>query len=178
MSNLKSDKELILEIRSGDILAFEELVKRYQIKLLYFVLRIINSETDAEEIVQDTFVKIYSKIERIDVSKKFSTYLFEIAKNAAFSQLRKKKREVALDKAYALGEEDRSLENLIRSEDAVGLRKAVSKLSDQHRQVLELYYFKDFSYKQIATRLHMPINTIRTHLRRAKVALRKELYGK
>jgi RNA polymerase sigma-70 factor (ECF subfamily) len=115
--------------------------------------------------VQNTFIKIYKNLNKIDINKKFSTYLFEIAKNEAISLHRKRKREVPLNEFIVdTGQ--------LTTEDT-GIRGAVEKLKDKYKQVIKLYYFDKLHYKQIAAILELPVNTIRTHLRRAKAALRR-----
>lgn len=170
-----NDKKLILAIRQGDILAFEALVKRYQQKLLVFTLRIINNEADAEEVVQDTFVKVYGLIDRVDLEQKFSTYLFEIAKNGAISRLRQVRANLPLEKAYSVAVADETVEKLIRAEDAHKVRRAIKRLPARHGRALGLYYFNDLSYQEIAHKIGVPLNTVRTYIHRAKQALRKDL---
>lgn len=155
-----TDEQLVIRVREGEIGAFEELVKRYQRRLVSFAERMVGE--DAQDVAQETFLAIYKNIGKIDVERKFSTYLFEIAKNRAISILRKRK-------TMQLNEEI-SYEEEYKDEYVAGL---VEKLERKYRQVIRMYYFDDLSYEQIAAKLVLPVNTVRTHLKRAKEYLRK-----
>lgn len=170
--NQKSDIELVREVQQGDLFAFETLVKRYQRGIVSFVYRIVHNFETAEEVGQDTFFKLYQTIERLDTSKRFSTYLFEIAKNTAISTLRKQHKEVRLDEMAEIAEDESFYEALAQSEKERSVREAVAELEEKYRLVLRLYYFDDLSYEEISTRLKLPLNTVRTHLRRAREALK------
>ncbi len=159
------DEILVREVQEGNILAFEEIVRRYQKRLIWFVTRIVHDQARAEEICQDAFFKTYQVIDRVDPSKKFSTFLFEIAKNKAIDEIRKTKREVPL--------QDIAVEEKLV--DETGIREAVEKLPKAYREPVKLYYFSDLSYQEISRKLGMPINTVRTHLRRAKERLKQWL---
>lgn len=173
--NPKSDEDLVRDIQNGDIFAFEGLVKRYQQRLLAFCRRILNDEFLAEEVVQDSLFKIYTTIERIDTSRRFSVYVFEIAKNRAISVLRSQRKNVSLEDIVLASEDATFYEQIAQSEDTQKVRQAINKLNDNYRKVINLYYLQDLSYEEIQKVLKIPLNTVRTHLRRAREALRKVL---
>jgi RNA polymerase sigma-70 factor (ECF subfamily) len=173
--NRTPDESLISAIQQGDILAYGELVKRYQRGLFVFVMRIIHDEHAARDVVQETLVKVYQIIDRIDVQKKFSTFVFEIAKNQAISVLRSRKKNVSLEDIVDIEDDKHFLEELYRSDMARGVRKAVSELATKYKKVITLYYFDDLSYEEVSRKLDIPVNTVRTHLKRAKEQLKKIL---
>ena len=173
--NMKTYEELVLAIQLGDILAYRDLVTRHQHGLFAFVVRITRDESVSREIVGDSFVRVYEHIDDIDVNKKFSTFLFEIAKNLAFTYLRKKKQTVSLETVEYLEDDSSFLDDMFREETKNEVRQAVSRLPQKYRTVIEQYYFEDKSYEDISLVNHIPINTVRTHIKRAKIALRKEL---
>jgi len=170
-----TDEELIKAIQEGDVLAYEELVKRYQHGLYAFVMRIVHKEAVASDIVQNTLVKVYEIIDRIDVRKKFSTFVFEIAKNSAISELRRQKHDVPLEEIVDVAEEESFVEELYRLDLHDQVRKSIESLIPKYRTVVTLYYFRDLSYEEIGNKLNIPINTVRTHLKRAKAQLKKLL---
>lgn len=170
-----TDEELVLAIRDGDIASFEELVKRYQHGLYVFVMRFLKDEAASLDIVQESLVKIYQIIDRIDTNRKFSTFVFEIAKNAAISELRKRKHSVSLEQIVDLENDETFMEQFLRLDAAQNVRRAVKKLPVKYRQVITLYYFDELSYEEVSKRLKIPMNTIRTHLKRAKDTLKKIL---
>ncbi len=171
----KSDRELIVDVQNGNILAFETLVRRYEFPLLRFVARILNNEEDAQEVTQDTFLNVYKGIDRIDPTRKFSSYLYTAGKNLAITLLRAKKKEFPLNEEILEDGEFDGYHKIIKEEEKDKVRKAISYLGKKYQKIVKLYYFNDLSYKEIAIKLSIPINTVRTHLRRAKGELRKVL---
>ncbi len=167
----KTDEELVLEIQEGNILSFETLVRRYQVRIIYFARRYVRNQDLAEEVAQDCFLKVYRAIDRVDPNRKFSTFLFEVAKNQAISRLRQKPPEVPLSETVAA----EAGPDVV---DKVAVHQAVQKLPKTYRRAVELYYFSDLSYEEIGYKLHLPINTVRTHLRRAKEKLKWMLQNK
>ncbi len=172
--NPKTDAELVDAICEGDVLSFEVLVKRYQRGLFHFVHRMLRNQHDSEEVVQDTFFRVYRSIEYVDTTKKFSTYIFEIAKNNAISLLRKHKKHISLNQ-IELQDDEKVYEEFARDELGNSVRRAVRHLDEKYRKAVVLYYFDDLSYEEVSKKLKVPINTVRTHLRRAKEELRKLL---
>jgi RNA polymerase sigma-70 factor (ECF subfamily) len=170
-----SDEALVRQIQEGSILAFEILVKRYQTGLSHFVYRIVFDEKTAEEVVQDSFFSVYKSVDRIDTHRKFSTYLFTIAKNQAISALRSLKKTVSLEEETAIETDESIYEKLSAQERHDGIKTALGQISQHNRQIIELYYFADLSYEEIARKVKLPINTVRTRLRRGKAELQKIL---
>jgi len=173
--NQRTDNALVQSIQEGNILAYEELVKRYQKGLYVFVMRIIRDEHASSDIVQETFIKTYRHIYSIDTSKKFSTYIFEIAKNTAISYIRGRKKHVSLESIANVQEEESFIEKIYRWDLANAVHLSVSRLPKKYNRVISLYYFEDLSYEEISKKLSLPINTVRTHLARAKGQLKKDL---
>lgn len=172
----KTDEALVADIQQGDVLAFEILVKRYQRRLFSFVSHIIYDAHAAEEVVQDALFDTYKTIDRVDTTKKFSSYLFTIAKNKAISYLRRMKHAVSLDATQEQADEEETIyEHLVEAEKNHRVKDAIDALEEKYRRVITLYYFDDLSYEEISKKVKLPVNTVRTHLFRAKGALRKIL---
>lgn len=171
----KLDEELVREIQDGDILSFEVLVRRYQNRIRHFVNRIVFDQEMAAEVTQDAFLKTYQAIERVDPKRKFSTFLFEVAKNTAISYLRKTKRAVPLTQDLPTEEGKTFWEKMEKNETQEKVRTALKMLPEKYQKIVGLYYFKDLSYKEIGKKLRLPVNTVRTHLRRAKLQLKELL---
>lgn len=169
----EKDEKLIRETQAGNIRAYEVIVRRYQGKLFSFVYRLVGEEEAAEEIIQDTLFNVYKKVDHIDTTKKFSTYIFEIAKNGAISYLRKRKITIPLED-YDLVDLDESIYGkMAKLDEKNDLQKALTKLGQKYQRIIRLYYFDDLSYEEIGSKLKIPLNTVRTHLHRAKKLLRK-----
>lgn len=170
-----TDEQLVRAIQEGDVLAYETLIKRYQHGLFFFVLRIVHDDAIASDVVQNSLVKVYEIIDRIDTKKKFSTFVFEIAKNAAISELRKRKHDISLEEIVDFAEEESFVEELYQADLENQVRNIVKHLPPKYRAVITLYYFEELSYEEIGRKLRLPINTVRTHLKRAKEQLKKLL---
>lgn len=169
------DEMLVSEVAEGNISAFEELVIRYQKKLHSFVCYIVRDEAAAQDVVQETFISLYKTIDRIDTDKKFSAYLFSITRNNAISYLRSRKVHVPLEAAEKVAGNDNLELRLEEKDDNRRIQAALDIIDHKYKEVIMLYYFDDLSYEEIAGNLGVPVNTVRTHLKRAKEALRRVL---
>lgn len=167
----KTDEELVARIQEGEISAYESLVKKYQNKVFHFVSRIVFDRMTAEEVVQDAFFACYRSIHRIDVNRRFTTYLFEIARNTAISRLRSQKKTVPLDD-NEIALDETVYDYLGRKETQSIVHHAMRLLSSEHREIIQLYYFEDLSYEEIGKKVHIPLNTVRSRLLRAKEKLK------
>ena len=170
-----SDEELVGLVQEGEVFAFEQLVKRYQHKLLGFVYHMVHNEQVSDDIVQESFINLYKTIDRVDASKKFSSYVFAIARNTAISHIRKFKKEISLDELLVSGEEESLYAQIVQAEQAHTVARALAKIPVHYQKAIRLYYFEDLSYEEVAQKLGLPINTVRTHLRRGKELLKQVL---
>ncbi len=167
-----SDEELVRLVQEGEIFAFEQLVKRYQQKLLGFVYHMIHDEHAADDVVQESFINLYKTIDRVDPTKKFSAYVFSIARNTTISHIRKYKKEIPLEDMLVFSEEESLYGQLVQAEQARTVAGALAKIPPLYQKAIRLYYFEDLSYEEVGKNLGLPINTVRTHLRRGKELLR------
>lgn len=170
-----SDEALVYDVQEGSIAAFEVLVARYQTKLHSFVTYLIHDPEAAEDVVQESFISLYKTIDRVDTRKKFSSYLFSVTRNFAISFLRSKKQHAPLREALDTAAGETPEEEYEQKDTAMRVEKALDMIDNKYRKVLSLYYYDNLSYEEIGKRLDIPVNTVRTHLRRAKEALKKVL---
>ncbi len=167
-----SDEQLVQEVQQGNIPAFEALVNKYQHKLISFVVSVVRDHHAAQDIVQETFIHLYKTIERVHTDQKFSSYLYAIARNQAISFLRKRKTHVDISQAEDIAGEDSPELYAQQRDEQDRVESALAQIDKKYRKVLTLYYYDNLSYEEISKVLHLPVNTIRTHLRRAKAALK------
>lgn len=170
-----SDELLVREVKEGSISAFEQLVGRYQGKLLSFVTYLIGDPEAAQDVVQESFISLYKTIDHVDTSKKFSSYLYSIARNKGISHLRSRVRHAPLMEAESLVDLHSPESLVTEKEIQLHIEQALNAIDVKYRKVITLYYFEDLSYEEMSKQMRVPVNTIRTHLRRAKDALRKVL---
>ncbi|MDZ7816073.1 MAG: RNA polymerase sigma factor [Planctomycetota bacterium] len=176
-----SDEQLVKLYREGDQQAMEQLVERYQAKVFGFFKRLCWNRTLAEDLAQDTFIKVISSLRQKEPEVPFSMVLFHIARIHWYTYLRKKYRTVkTVGKIEEHGD-------VIPGEESVGedleefderkqkiklMKKAMESLSPEKRIVVELSYFLEVPYKEIAQILEIPIGTVKSRLNSAIRRLR------
>jgi len=180
-----TDNELISKYLEGDETALKSLIERYLKPIYSFVYRLTGNGQDAEDISQEVFVKVWKNLNKFDESKSFKTWLFTIAKNTAYDSLRKKKEIVFSDLEDEDGEggvEEEISDSeilpemaLIKSEDVAGLEAAIKKLPFNYRAVIFLKETEELTFDEIGRILNKPLNTVKSHYRRAILRLRKIL---
>jgi len=180
-----SDEFLLTQYKQGNTRAFRELVDRYTMPLYNLAFRFLRDPMEAENVTQETFLRVVTAVERIRLDVPFKPYIFRIAVNLCHDLARKKRptlftdldtREDATIESLA-DDAPSPWEHLENEELAVRVNAAIDDLPAPYQTVLTLRYSEDFSYEEIAQALNLPLNTVRTHLRRAKQQLRAKLVG-
>ncbi len=176
----QTDEQIATHVQQGDEQFFEVLIDRYQSKLIHYVGRYASGPDEANDIVQESFIKAHSNIESFDTKRKFSPWIYRIAHNTAVDYIAKRanKKNVSLDETLALSDEASlakielsSLEVWFQKELKEQMRSAISTLPDNYAEVIHLRYIEEFSYKEISDILGKPISTVGTLVRRAKKQL-------
>jgi len=183
--NARHDIEFVNAARLGDERAFTQLLKRYKDAIYFMLLKMVNNKTDAEDLTIEAFGKAFTNIHQYEPQFAFSTWLFRIASNNAIDFLRKKRvltvpletsigndKSVGIEYNYnARSDTDTPEEEFIKEQNAKLLRKAVSTLKPRYRTLLELRYFKEYSYAEIAQELNLPMGTVKVQLFRSREML-------
>lgn len=178
---MKAERDLIREALEGHTSSYGELVERFQERLYSAMLHIVGSHDEAEDVVQDTFVQAYIKLDTFQGNSQFFTWLYRIGFNNALSRGRRKRNQVSLEQsrdASGSDPEDRVEppdERLLRSERIAQVHAALGQLSDEHRAILVLREMQDTSYEDIAEILEINIGTVRSRLSRARLQLKQHL---
>lgn len=165
-----TDKEVIIKIREGEINQFSYLVKNYSSRIHGYIKHRLYEKNDADDLVQNTFLKFYQAIIRFDVEKPVLPYLYAIAKNELKMYWRSHKIKISLDENIASQEDSGDQLNSIE------ILKLLKQLPKNQQRVLQLIS-EGFSYQEIAEKIKKPVNTIRTLIRRGRLNLKK-LYEK
>lgn len=173
-----SELEAIDRVLSGDKDAYRSLVERHHKGLCIYLFHMVHDQMQAEDLAQEAFIRAYEHLETYDRKYAFSTWLYRIARNLALRQLEVKSKEPKnfrldssidfADETYARHQNESEMEVLKRS---------IGSLKPEYQEVINLYYWNDKSYAEIAQILSCPVNTVRTWLLRSKELLRKEIYG-
>ncbi len=170
-----SDAQLIAAYLKGDEKAFEILVKRYLKPIYSFIYKNIGNPEAAEDITQETFVKVWKNLKKFKHDKKFSTWIFTIAKNASIDFLRKKKPTVSLDLYEPVDCEVSPEQKAYNKSKENFLTNSLIQLSPKYKEVFVLKYQNNFTFRKIAEELGKPINTVKSWHRRGLLALRKQM---
>jgi RNA polymerase sigma factor (sigma-70 family) len=166
---------LIKRLQSKDVLALNYLYNSYSKALFGVLLRIVDSEEQAEEVLQDVFLKIWDKIETYDPEKgRLYTWMVNISRNMAIDKLRskeisKQKKTDSID-TYVYSFAKEKYEETVT--DHIGISKVLDKLSVDQRQVIDLVYFQGFTHSQVADDFNIPLGTVKTRIKAAMTKLR------
>ena len=179
-----TDEELITHFQNGDEQAYIALVNRYKDRLINFVFRLVNDRDQAEDIIQDTMLKLYTHKHYYRNIAKFSTWIYTIAGNFAKTELRKKKTRKVTNNSQ-LGPEDRdydppskdpSPENLVeRDYINTKIHEAIEKLPEHFRVVTVLRDIEKLPYEEISSIVEVPLGTVKSRINRARLQLQKDL---
>ncbi len=166
---MTSDEQLILELKQGSDVAFTELFLRYRERIWGFFRRRMNDAGQAEELAQETFLAVLRGAQRYEPRATFRAYLFGIA----FNILAANRRKSVNDQTHmAAAPDEMPAPSGTNPENVICIRQAVERLETGEREVLLLREFEELSYEEIAKILYVPVNTVRSRLFRARMALR------
>lgn len=179
MKVTKSNSELILLIQKDDRVAFYHIYERYSKRLFGFVLRYIKQKEDAEEIVQEVFVKIWESRNKIDAYSSFESFLFTIAYNTTISLLRKRSSE----KIYL--EYLKSLQQCANSPDLIDeiqynelnnrVQTLLNELTPRQKEIFQLSREDGLSHDEIAKKLDISVNTVKKHMGNTLAFLKSQI---
>lgn len=179
--------ELIERCKRKDPRAFDELVSQYERRIYNFAMRLSGNADDAEDIAQETFIRVYNAIQNFRGDSNFSTWVFRIAHNV-FLDMRKKVKahpQTSLEESVELDESEvtRQVEDPNPLPDEVAqaselhdiLQRAIEALPEYQREMVVLYHTQNKSYEEIAEIMDLPIGTVKSRLNRARIALKSLL---
>lgn len=180
MSEKKEIKEIVAKVKKGNTDAFRLLVEEYQHLAFTISYNIVKNRQDAEEVVQDSFIKVFNKIDQFKEESKFSSWLFKIVYNTSLSRIRKKQLDT-----FTLEHDDYSAEfgtdshdgwnQMVLSDQKKYIHIALDRLAEKDKIVLTLYYLADESLNDIAKITEEKPSTIKARLHRARAKMYDEL---
>ena len=182
---LYKDEELILQFQQGNESAYIELVNRYKNKLINFTFNYLGDRDLAEDIVQETMLKLYEKRHYYKAIAKFSTWIYTIARNQANTELRKRKRRnisflsqmTKNGKDFDLDSKSPDLINELQNTYlAKRINRAIQLLPEHFREVIVLRDIQGLSYEDIGLVMDAPLGTIKSRINRARIQLQAELH--
>jgi RNA polymerase sigma factor (sigma-70 family) len=167
-------------VTSGDQKAYAELMNHYKDSIYFMLLKMTNNTDDADDLTLEAFGKAFKKLHQYTPDYAFSTWLFKIASNNCIDFIRKKKKNTfSIDRTYendegseisqSIANDDLDPEeHFIKKQKVKLMREVVEKLKPRYRTLVELRYFKEYSYEEIASELQLPLGTVKAQLFRAR----------
>ena len=183
-----ADAEVIRRCLTGDERAYRELVRRYQRQVYSIALRMLRRAEDAEDLTQDTFVRMVKALDRYDPSRPFSAWLFTIVTRLCIDHIRRRKwtpvslfqTEPGSDEEYTIEVEDSGLkpdEFASHNEEERRTEELIQSLPPHYRIVVVLRHQQDLSYEEIAEALNLPLGTVKARIHRARALLKERIGG-
>lgn len=182
-----TDQEVVARAREGRETAFRELIGRYERPVFSLIYRLVRDRERAEDLSQDTFIKVLNALNRYDPSYKFSSWIFKIAHNTALDHLRKKEpatlslegsphAETAAEaeaSSISVSSDDPSPEDYAANRELSGvLEEAVGRLRPEYKTAIVLCHMEGRPYEEIAEIMGVPLGTVKTYIHRARHELR------
>lgn len=177
----RHDYELVQRaLTDKDQQAYTELMDRYRESIYFMLLKMVNNKDDAEDLTIEAFGKAFKRLGQYTPQFAFSTWLFKIASNNGIDFIRKKRiRALSLDSGFRNEEGDTMeiaitddgpdpIQSLERQERLQIMREVVTRLKPRYRTLIELRYFEEYSYEEIAEELDLPLGTVKAQLFRAR----------
>ena len=184
------DADVVALAQEGREVAYRELIRRYERPVFSLVFRMVRDRATAEDLAQETFIKVLNNIEKYVPEFKFSSWLFKIANNLAIDHLRRRHiQTVSMDGApdattasqieatsFELASHGESaLEELEAKELGTAIERAIAALRPEYRSCIMLRHVEGRSYEEIAATLDLPLGTVKTYIHRARHELRRAL---
>lgn len=177
----REDSALVIMVKKGDRDAFASLVIRFQGRIYNFIFQFCRNPDLAAELTQETFLRVFRFIDKFDTKRKFSTWIFSIAKNICIDEHRKIDRgqvvslddvpqQAASDHSDSLHHKDPSYMSM-RQEDRMLLEEAIALLPEKYRAAIILCYFQELTYQEIAEIMGLNLNLVKVRIFRAKKML-------
>jgi RNA polymerase sigma factor (sigma-70 family) len=167
-------------VDAGDQKAYAELMGRYRDSIYFMLLKMINNKDDAEDLTIEAFGKAFRRLHQYTPNYAFSTWLFKIASNNCIDWIRKQKKKllsidnpIGTDDGDEMTIEIRShgpdpVEVVMKDQKSLLMREVVEKLKPRYRTLVEMRYYKEYSYEEIAQELDLPLGTVKAQLFRAR----------
>ena len=173
-----TDQQLIERVEGGDAVAFEHLFNRYRDSIYQlYMQRTAGNEDDTSDLLQETFIKVFLNLHRYDNRYTFGQWIYTIARNTFIDYVRRRRDDtVSIDAIHEAGGMPAAWgptpeERMITRQSQAQLETLLRRMSPQYQKLIELRFFREFSYEEIAAQLSLPMGTVKTQIHRAREQL-------
>jgi RNA polymerase sigma-70 factor (ECF subfamily) len=170
-----SDEQLVQRILNGESELYREIVNKYQSRIYAVAFKVTNHSKDAEDVAQEVFIQIYRSLASFKGESAFSTWIYRITMNKTLDLKRKQARAPAFQPEipFEIPTYHTPESELLRKEEQELARQYLDQLTEKYREVVQLYYFHQLSYTEIAIQLDIAVKTVESRLYRAKQMIRQ-----
>ena len=179
MKTINSNKELLILLKKGDLIAFDSIYAMYSKRLYGFVLRYIKQKEDAESIIQEVFLKIWETKNQIDIYSSFDSFIFTVAYNTTISLIRKRINEQKyydrLKLQQQITDTDQIIEEIHYREINAQIKSLIEQLTPRQNEVFRLSREEGLTHEEIAKKLGISVNTVKNHLVSALAFLKSNI---
>jgi len=168
LKETKTKRDLLLLLKKGDVIAFDNIYEMYSKRLYGFVLRYVKQKEDAEGIVQEVFITIWETRNKIDIYSSFDSFIFTIAYNTTINLLRKRvnehKYQERLNSIQQITGADQIIDDIYFKEIKTQLHSVIDKLTPRQKEIFQLSREDGLTHVEIAKKLNISVNTVKNHM--------------
>ena len=167
---IADDKHLVKLSLEGDDMAFEYLFNRYSDAIRRLFLQRSTSHDDTEDLLQETFIKVYVNLQRYSPNYTFGQWVYTIARNTHIDFERRRQEDLSIDERFSApaASTPSPEESLINLQQRSQIETYINNLPEQYRTLFTMRFLEDYSYEEIAEKLHLPMGTVKTQIHRAR----------
>ena len=164
------DRELVTQALRGDDTAFEYLFNRYRDAIHRLFVQRLGGTNDADDLLQETFIKVYINLHRYSGEFTFGQWVYTIARNTFIDFVRRRQDDLPIDERFAAPASSAPTpeESVINLQQRTQIEYYLDRLSPRYRQLIEMRFFDEYSYEEIAAKLSLPLGTVKTQIHRAR----------
>ncbi len=167
------DRELVDAALEGDQRAFEALTTRYREAIYRLMLSRTGSAHDADDLIQETLIKVYVNLSRYSPEYTFGQWIYTIARNTLIDSQRRRHEECSIEDRYSISDlKNPSPEQcVINRQERTLIESSINRLSDRHAQLFRMRFLDEYTYEEIAEKLGMPLGSVKTNIHRARAKM-------
>ena len=164
------DQRLVCLALEGDQIAFEYLFNRYRDAIRQLLVQRAGSESDADDLLQETFIKVYLHLDRYKKDYTFGQWLYTIARNTFIDFVRRRQDDLSIDERFSAPPSSAPTpeESVIRLQQRAHIEHYLEALTPRYRRLIHMRFFEEYSYEEIAEKLQLPLGTVKTQIHRAR----------